>query len=207
MDTSIHGQSMDPNIWGPCVWSILFFISTKVDLNNNYDSLIRLYNDIKSLLPCSHCRRHYSTYILQLPPNVNIKADKENSAVEWLWTIHDMVNQNLGKYCMNYEKVIKRMKFMTSVISDTDIVDMIVLVWYASKNKEKCIIALKNMMSLIKSIHEFEACRKFDSILCNEIAWNGDMLLHYRNSVCTKFNFKEETLNEFESRIKFAVAV
>lgn len=207
MDQSIHGQSMDPNIWGPCVWSILFFISSKTDLSKNYSYIIKLYTDIQRMLPCSHCRRHYATYILQLPPNKNVKSNEKESAVEWLWTIHDMVNQNLGKYCMDYEKVIKRMNFMTSVISDTDIVDMLALVWYASKNKEKCTIALKNMMYLIKDIHEFEACKKFDSLLNDKTTWTPDMLLDFKNEVCTKYNFKIESLQEFESRIKLAVAV
>ena len=205
--SDIHGQSMDPNIWGPCIWSILFYISVNIDLKENMQALLKLYSDIQRLLPCSHCRRHYSTYVLQIPPTKNIKTSNPTSAVEWLWTIHDMVNQNLGKYCVDYEKVIRRTKFMTCTVSDSDITDMIILVWYAGKNKEKTVLALKNMMSLLKSIHEFHVCRVFDDICKDVNVWNTSIMLQLMNRVCLHHGFKQESLDELEARIRHAIAV
>lgn len=53
------------------------------------------YTSLRSLLPCPQCAEHYATLLEQYP----ISAALHNRAelMRWTWTIHDAVNQRLGK--------------------------------------------------------------------------------------------------------------
>jgi len=73
---------MNPKDWGPHLWYILHLFSFTYPDNPSYADK-RIYNDfytnMRYLLPCSFCRKHYSQYI------------------SWVIQIHNFVNISLGK--------------------------------------------------------------------------------------------------------------
>lgn len=53
------------------------------------------YNALAYILPCPVCRSHFSEILKGLP--VETWLDNRESLVEWVWTVHNRVNQRLGK--------------------------------------------------------------------------------------------------------------
>jgi hypothetical protein len=100
---------MDPNKWGPHLWFFLHTISfnypdkptfkNKVDYNDHYNSL-------KNILPCEHCRVHYSKHLEQFPPDLSSR----NALVKWTIDLHNKVNNETGKPIYSYEKAINLYK-------------------------------------------------------------------------------------------------
>ena len=101
-------KSLDPNVWGSFMWDLLFYIAFRIDLKKNMAALQRLFNLLETVLPCSHCRRHYAIHKKRVSPLKTIQKSDSESAAKWLWIIHDMVNQELGKICISYETLVKR---------------------------------------------------------------------------------------------------
>ena len=81
---------MDTRYWGPSGWKLLHTIT----FSYVYE-LKELYRDffttIAFILPCKHCRKSYSMYILEDPVDVDSKA----KLTQWLWKIHNKVNGKL----------------------------------------------------------------------------------------------------------------
>ena len=142
--------SIDPNVWGPMFWDILFYVAFHVDLKKHCQDIHTLFHLLDVVLPCSHCRRSYALNKKQVPFVSTIVKSRPTSAAEWLWTIHDMVNQELGKICMSYEKLEKKQKKVTCITSDLHIFDMIVFIWMTSKNKTKSSTAINIILKLLE---------------------------------------------------------
>lgn len=57
----------------------------------DYADLIRLLYALRMVLPCMWCRASYRRYLLAEPP------ERAANIAEWLWGLHEMVNQKLGR--------------------------------------------------------------------------------------------------------------
>lgn len=141
-------QQMDPNAWGPPLWDMLFTLAFRVP-PDGVPRLVDLFVLLKRVIPCQHCRRSYNIYIEQVKPS-SIRAHKADSAAMWLWTIHDMVNQKLGKIAINFEAVKKRHLTFSPLTSDLMMVDLLGL-----------------MALVIKP----ETVRQFATILLEVLVW------------------------------------
>lgn len=88
---------MDPKVWGPVFWSILFESCKYVDSYKNdttiNDNPVLYINEFLRLLswvlPCSECRASFNLIIQHFPPS------KCSSYLEWIWAVRNIVNQKL----------------------------------------------------------------------------------------------------------------
>lgn len=120
MTTLQSGKNADPNVWGPPLWDLLFTLSYKLPANMKEKIFSDLFRQLEYVLPCQHCRRSYIMYRKQ------VKVTKQNleNPGEWLWVIHDMVNQNLGKICINYDKLSEKHEIFTCLTHPLNVTDL-----------------------------------------------------------------------------------
>jgi hypothetical protein len=182
---------MDPNVWGPACWDILFYVAYNTDLSKHTPQIHTLFHLLEVMLPCSHCRRHYAVYKKEVPCVSTIKKHDKLSAFAWLWIIHDMVNQNLGKICMSYEKLLKKHKTLTCIVSDFSILDTVVFMWMSSKKNAKVLEGITIMLTLLENIRPFQICM----ILKNKIneLFSYDVILECRNELLLFYHFQTTT--------------
>lgn len=110
---------MDPAIWGPKVWDFLLTISLKADPQY----VLPVIDMYVACLPCIHCRRSFKEYCKQLPPSTMSASSDE--LFKWVWTMHDMVNQKLGKPSLTFEKSKRRYNTFTCYVNCIDVVDIL----------------------------------------------------------------------------------
>jgi hypothetical protein len=92
---------MDTRYWGPSGWKLIHSITFSYDekLKNKYKEF---FETIAFVLPCKHCRKSYSEYILKDP--IDLSVDSKEDLTKWLWRIHNKVNGKLrGQGLCNYE--------------------------------------------------------------------------------------------------------
>ena len=117
---------MDPNIWGPKLWNIVFDIcwglrSSKQSLEHS-QSIKLFFTSLKYLLPCKYCRESYVRFFdeLQGPPPCSDKA------LEWAYNLRNKVNDKLKKHDRpTFDKVQRRMKTYHSLASQHDVLDVL----------------------------------------------------------------------------------
>lgn len=99
---------MNPNIWGPHLWYILHLFSFTYPDEPSYSDK-RVYNDfftnLRYLLPCSFCRKHYNKYLAEYP--IGPHLDRRIDLVKWVIQIHNFVNLSLGKPEMPADSIIR----------------------------------------------------------------------------------------------------
>lgn len=79
---------MDPKIWGPPFWRILYDCCKLVDTQEKtLDIIPELAESIRWALPCSECRASFTLISLCVPPS--------EPYLEWIWKIRNIVNQKL----------------------------------------------------------------------------------------------------------------
>ena len=126
-----ESAQMDPNVWGPPLWDMLFTIAFHCPQCSS--ELQDLFVLLEKVIPCRECRKSYATYRRQVKTTTVIRADTPNSAAMWLWTIHDMVNQKIGKICISFNKLEKRHRTMTVLTHDLSIFDLFCIIAIGAK--------------------------------------------------------------------------
>lgn len=82
-----------PETWGPFAWSFLHTIASRADQIPK-PCLLQFFRLIGSVLPCAACRDHYRDHLLNQPLE---EIERERKSVdEWLWNLHNRVNDSLG---------------------------------------------------------------------------------------------------------------
>ncbi len=139
---------MDPSVWGPKVWDFILTISLNAD-PLNVIPFIEMY---KLCLPCIHCRRSFQLFCKQLP--YTSMNDSSENMFKWTWTMHDMVNQKLGKYSLPYDKAKRRYSSFSCYISCMDIVDIITCMACCSfkENNREGLISISQTIPELKEI-------------------------------------------------------
>jgi hypothetical protein len=64
------------------------------------------YRSLAVLIPCPRCREHYAQLIRQTP----VAANSQRELVEWVWTIHNQVNEQLGRSPVSFEAFLEHME-------------------------------------------------------------------------------------------------
>lgn len=99
---------MNPLVWGPSFWFVLHTVSLNypdtpsfTERRTHYD----FYHIVRNILPCEMCRQHYRELLEQYPiePFLGSRA----SLVTWVITIHNQVNERLGKPMMERDDVLR----------------------------------------------------------------------------------------------------
>jgi len=98
---------MEPSQWGPQFWYMLHIITMTYPTEPT-EYIKRAYHDffrnIKDVLPCSICQKHYSKFITEYP--ITPHLDSRENIVKWLIQIHNFVNLELNKPVLSVEEVI-----------------------------------------------------------------------------------------------------
>ena len=102
---------MEPNIWGKHAWVFLHSISMNypdkpsISDKKNYKDF---FENLKFILPCEVCKKHYSQHIHKNPIENALKS--KNDLVEWVINVHNQVNISLNKPTMTFDQVIEYYK-------------------------------------------------------------------------------------------------
>ena len=84
---------MKPSLWGSHLWYILHIITFDYPDNpTSYDKIAYrdFFTNIKNVLPCKECKKHYNTFITDYP--ITPHLDRKSDLVKWLIQIHNFVN-------------------------------------------------------------------------------------------------------------------
>ena len=94
---------MDPKIWGPYFWFTLHTITLSYPDKPSYENK-RQYNDffigIQNVIPCPKCQEHYKNHLSNYP--ISTALDSKEHLVIWLFNMHNIVNESLGKSKMEF---------------------------------------------------------------------------------------------------------
>ena len=95
---------MKPELWGPYLWRSIHMIAlgypdnpTEEDANNYHDFFTNLWK----IIPCLKCALNYKRHLEELPIDHNLVSKK--ALFEWTVSLHNIVNQELGKPTMTKE--------------------------------------------------------------------------------------------------------
>ena len=113
---------MDPTVWGPLMWDVAFEVARHADA----EPAFKLFKAMSSFLPCSYCRESYRKYMDMLRGHSGL------SAVEWLWTIRDMVHQKHNKPTLSLEQLEKRAQVSAHPVAPVAVFDLLILLFGAA---------------------------------------------------------------------------
>jgi hypothetical protein len=82
-------KSISPQHWGPSGWSILHRISFYLS-SGDIDDVIRFFQTLQYVLPCTKCRRNISTHLNCLPI-----PDKVGEVPKWVWKLHTRISKSI----------------------------------------------------------------------------------------------------------------
>ena len=100
---------MNQNIWGPHLWFSLHTISFNYPLiptNEDKDNYKMFYVSMQHVIPCSICKKNYIRHLKEHPIEKHLNSRK--LLVYWVIDIHNMVNSEIGKKILSYDKIIKK---------------------------------------------------------------------------------------------------
>ena len=98
---------MEPNIWGKHAWIFLHSVSMNYPDNPTNDdrkNYKNFFENLRFILPCEVCKKHYSKHIQGKPIEHSLHSKKK--LVEWVIEVHNQVNISLNKPTMSYDQVI-----------------------------------------------------------------------------------------------------
>lgn len=133
---------MDPNVWGPKLWDTIILCTYRLSTE---ESLL-LFKAMTELIPCSHCLNSYKYFYNKLSPEKYTGGPEK-----WIWTIHDMVNQKLGKHGAPFSRIDARYKTFTHPVSVYDVFDILIIIATQVKTDES-LQAFKSIIPLYKQL-------------------------------------------------------
>uniref|UniRef100_A0A6C0B4L9 thiol oxidase n=1 Tax=viral metagenome TaxID=1070528 RepID=A0A6C0B4L9_9ZZZZ len=115
---------MDTRFWGPDGWHLLHSIAYTYPSNPNKTTrqkYKRFFNTVPYILPCVYCRNSLHKFYKDLP--IENSLQNNNSLFEWLYKIHNKVNNKLTKQNLNCKTnpgLSKIRKFYKKYVVDND---------------------------------------------------------------------------------------
>ena len=109
----------DPAVWGPSFWRVFLLAAERMPL----EQMRRLSELMGDLLPCVHCRASYAEYSRTLSPATSIRD--RDSAILYVWTVKDLVNEKLGQGFLPQSKLRARMCALAQYASAADVMDVV----------------------------------------------------------------------------------
>lgn len=138
---------MDPSIWGPLAWQLIFDINWGVCLARNssggsgsnstprvdmvlVDAAVNsFYNSLQYLLPCKYCRESYREYLKSMGSVNTMDQNDCTAALKWAYNLKNKVNDKLGKRDRpTFDQVMRRMKTYQAFGSQYSVIDFLFIV-------------------------------------------------------------------------------
>ena len=101
---------MSPSVWGPLVWTTMHIASIGYSphpTDAEKTAAIEFYRSFALILPCPICRTHYSMHIKAMP--IEEAVESRDTLIEWVFSVHNKVNIELGKPEISFEQYIENM--------------------------------------------------------------------------------------------------
>lgn len=99
---------LNPEVWGPHYWFVLYSIAVSYPLNVNTITKRKYYDLIQNLpifLPVEDNGKLFSEFLDRYP--VTPYLDSRESFIKWVHFIHNKLNLYLGKQEITYKKAMK----------------------------------------------------------------------------------------------------
>ena len=100
---------MNQNIWGSSMWFSLHTITMNYPDQPTYveqKDYKNFFISLQYVIPCKVCKRNYQRHLKEHPIDNHLQSKKK--LVYWLIDIHNMVNAEIGKKILSYDKVIEK---------------------------------------------------------------------------------------------------
>jgi len=100
-------KSIKPAIWGPHGWKFLHYVSLGYPNSPSYEdksNYKQFYHSLQHVLPCEKCAMNYKQNLVKLP--IDNHLESRDSLVKWVFDIHNLVNDELGKENVSYEEAL-----------------------------------------------------------------------------------------------------
>lgn len=99
---------LDPAVWGPHYWFVLYSIAVSYPINVNTVTKRKYYDFIQNLplfLPVGEIGKLFSEFLDRYP--VTPYLDSRESFIKWVHFIHNKINVYLGKREITYQQAMK----------------------------------------------------------------------------------------------------
>jgi hypothetical protein len=103
---------MSPSVWGPIFWNTMHIASMGYSATPSaaeQDAARAFYESLAYVIPCPICRSHYREFLQETP----VAVESRGALIYWVFSIHNRVNQRLGKAVVSFEEYIERMRRMS----------------------------------------------------------------------------------------------
>ena len=170
-DEKNYETSLDPEVWGPFFWDMLFMIAFRAQ-KEDADKLHRLLQLLDYVIPCSDCRK---SYMLFRQNEVQIPSSHQDElwAAKWLWVVHDYVNQKLNKPCITFEILRRRHAAFTFILHDIVLLDLFVFMYRSIRPSRASRVDefVKILLEILDSVSKTNKLKTvFDSVAHNTLS-------------------------------------
>ena len=104
---------MSPAVWGPIFWSTMHIVSlgySRTPTEDEKRAATQFYESLAYVIPCPICKEHYRHFLKEIPPTV----DHRDALIQWVFTIHNKVNEQLGYPVITFEQYIQKMRNLSA---------------------------------------------------------------------------------------------
>lgn len=143
---------MNPVLWGPAVWQMLFACAwhcPQANADELRDLLLRL---VPLLLPCRKCRHHYAQHRAVVNRRAHGEPKTPEHAFRWLWYLKDEVNRTLGRRSVSLDDVTERHVFHGGIVDEVALGDALVLVALEARALDNDALFLELCASLARML-------------------------------------------------------
>ena len=109
MSSNLNNNVLNPTIWGPHYWFVLYTIALSYPNNSNDSTKKKYYDFITNLplfLPISDIGNIFSRFLDAYP--VTPYLDSRESFIKWVHFIHNKINSYLGKPEITYYEAMNK---------------------------------------------------------------------------------------------------
>jgi len=99
-------MAVDIKVWGPSCWNFLYavvFSYPEQPTVEDKEAVSSFFNSLHLVLPCTHCREHFSRFLKQQPVELNNGSRSQVSS--WLLSLNNDVNSRIGKPTLTMKEV------------------------------------------------------------------------------------------------------
>ena len=187
---------MDPDVWGPILWDLLFSLAFKAPKKHS-DGLVKILSLLEKVIPCQHCRRSYTMYRKQIH-TIHYWRRHEHFMALYLWTVRDMVNQHLGRTRLEYGQLRKRHMSTSTLTNDLNILDVFCLMAW-SVNPEHVLTFVKTVVEILKDMQGFDIVLAMNGKTLNVVTLVDELYAVHCDLYARK-NMTPLTRQEFDQR-------
>jgi len=156
------GRMANPAEWGPPMWRILHTFAERlgkqthpITISDEKRAWTMLLKSTESVLPCAKCKAHFQSWRKRNPIEASVALDGEPLRIwarQWVYYLHDEVNQEKGVTSPGLEEVQQLFQSRTAREQTDDIREINAHLLKASQSRiiaGEHIHTFKTNMSLI----------------------------------------------------------